>query len=359
MDPVSKRHHDAHNNQSPVGVLISNLGTPAAPTAAAVRRYLAEFLADRRIVERPRLLWWPILHGIILRIRPRRSAALYRKIWTAAGSPLLAISQRQAQALEKGLRGQYPAEVTLVLGMRYGQPSVANALTALRARGVRRLLVLPLYPQYSATTTASTFDAVAAVLKTWRFLPELRLINQYHDHPGYIGSLAASVRSAWKTQPPIERLLFSFHGIPERYARAGDPYPIQCETTARLVAERLNLPANRWAIAFQSRLGREPWLRPYTDQLLQQWGQTGVASVAVICPGFAADCLETLEEIAHTDRELFLAAGGKAFRYLPALNDRPEHIEALTQLMLRATQDWREQPLTANSVSRTMGVESR
>jgi ferrochelatase len=225
--------------------------------------------------------------------------------------------------------------------MRYGRPAIREALDSLRSNGINRLLILPLYPQYSATTTASTFDAVAAALKTWRVIPELRFISDYHDQRLYIGALVATIQENWKNESPADRLLFSFHGLPERYARAGDPYKIQCETTARLVAERLRWPAHRWAVAFQSRIGREPWLRPYTDQLLTEWGKAGIASVEVICPGFAADCLETLEEIAETDREIFLSAGGKAFRYLPALNDRSDHIAALAERILSATLDWR------------------
>lgn len=326
----------------PAGVLITNLGTPEAPTPSAVRRYLAEFLSDRRVVDLPPLLWQIILHGLILRIRPRRSAALYRRIWTDEGSPLLVISRRQAQALQRLLSGKFPGMTPVVLGMRYGRPAIRDALNTLRSAGVRRLLILPLYPQYSATTTASTFDAVASVLKTWRVIPELRFISDYHDQRPYIDTLAASIRHGWNSEPPAERLLFSFHGLPERYARAGDPYRTQCETTARLVAERLQWPPERWAVAFQSRIGRQPWLRPYTEQLLKEWGSAGVASVEVICPGFAADCLETLEEIAETDREIFLSAGGKTFRYLPALNDRPDHIDALADRVLSATRDWRE-----------------
>ena len=323
-------------------MLVTNLGTPEAPTPAAVRRYLAEFLSDRRVVDLPPVLWQIILRGIILRVRPRRSAALYRRVWTDEGSPLLVISRRQAQALQKLLMGKFPGSTPVVLGMRYGRPAIREALDSLRRSGVRRLVILPLYPQYSATTTASTFDAVAAALKTWRVIPELRFISDYHDRCPYIDALAASIRDGWKTQSPADRLLFSFHGLPERYARAGDPYKTQCETTARLVADRLQWPPQRWAVAFQSRIGREPWLRPYTDQLLRKWGNTGVASVEVICPGFAADCLETLEEIAQTDRDIFLSSGGKAFRYLPALNDRPDHMAALADRVLSATRDWRE-----------------
>lgn len=332
----------ANSKDTRVGVLVTNLGTPEAPTPAAVRRYLAEFLSDRRVVDLPPVLWQIILRGIILRVRPRRSAALYRRVWTDQGSPLLVISRRQTQALQTALTGKFPGSTPVVLGMRYGRPAIREALESLRNSGVGRLVILPLYPQYSAPTTASTFDALAATLTTWRVIPELRFISDYHDQHPYIDALTASIRDGWQTQPPSDRLLFSFHGLPERYVRAGDPYKIQCERTARLVADRLQWPADRWAIAFQSRIGREPWLRPYTDELLRDWGATGVASIEVICPGFAADCLETLEEIAQTDREIFLSAGGKAFRYLPALNDRPDHIAALADLVLSATRDWRD-----------------
>jgi ferrochelatase len=323
------------------GLLITNLGSPAAPTTAAVRQFLAEFLSDPRVIEVPRVLWWFILNGVILRIRPRRSAAAYRKVWRETGSPLLDISQRQAGRLQSALGARFPRPLKVVLGMRYGVPSIAQALAEHRASGVQRLLILPLYPQYSATTTASTFDAVASVLKTWRALPELRFLTHYHNHEGYINALARSIREHWQQHGESERLLFSFHGIPERYSRAGDPYYTQCQITARTVATRLDLAEGRWAIAFQSRFGREPWLSPYTDQLLIDWGKKGVKSVEVICPGFAADCLETLEEIAHTDGELFLRAGGKEFRYIPALNDRPDHMQALIDIVLGATEDWR------------------
>lgn len=323
------------------GLLITNLGSPAAPTTAAVRQFLAEFLADPRVIEVPRIPWWFILNGVILRIRPRRSAAAYRKVWRETGSPLLDISQRQASGLQSALGPRFPRPFKVVLGMRYGIPSIAQALEEHRASGVQRLLILPLYPQYSATTTASTFDAVASVLKTWRALPELRFLTHYHSHEGYINALVHSIREHWQQHGESERLLFSFHGIPERYSRAGDPYYTQCQTTARTVATRLDLVEGRWAIAFQSRFGREPWLSPYTDQLLIDWGKKGVKSVEVICPGFAADCLETLEEIAETDGELFLRAGGKEFRYIPALNDRPDHMQALVDIVLGATEDWR------------------
>lgn len=331
----------SHDQPDCAGILLTNLGTPDAPTAAAVRRYLAEFLWDPRVVEIPRPLWWLILHGIILRVRPARSAHKYQITWTSEGSPLLAISRRQAAAVAKTLAKRYPGPIRVAVGMRYGNPSIPSALAELRAAGARRLLVLPLYPQYSATTTASTFDAVAAELRRWRWLPELRLIAHYHDDPGYLDALAASIRAARGDQPG-ERLLFSFHGLPERNLLAGDPYHCECHKTARLVAERLNLPADQWAVAFQSRFGRAEWLKPYTSVLLADWARAGVKSVDVVCPGFAADCLETLEEIALENRQVFLDAGGVRYRYLPALNDAPIHIKALADLIGRHAAGWPE-----------------
>ena len=311
------------------GVLITNLGTPDAPTPAALRKYLAEFLSDPRVIETPRLLWWPILHGIILRVRPRRSARAYRKVWTEAGSPLLAISEKQCGAIRAELESDGDPSLHIELGMRYGNPSIRSALEKLQGYKVRKLIILPLYPQYSAATTASAFDAVAGVLKTWRHIPQLSMITGYHDHPGYIDALAESVRSHWAQSGRPDKLLFSFHGLPKSYVLAGDPYADECRATARLVARQLGLDENLWNISFQSRFGPREWLQPYTDKLLQEWSHRGIGNVQVICPGFAADCLETLEEIAIQNRDLFLSAGGKTFTYIPALNDSPAHITAL------------------------------
>jgi ferrochelatase len=282
-----------------------------------------------------------ILHGVILRVRPAQSARKYAAIWTADGSPLLAISRRQAAALAETLTEHCPGPVRVALGMRYGHPSIASALAELRAAGAERLLVLPLYPQYSAATTASTFDAVATELRTWRWLPELRFIAQYHDDSDYLDALAAHIQ-ADRAEQPGERLLFSFHGLPKRNLLAGDPYHCQCHKTARLVAERLALPPEQWAVAFQSRFGRAEWLQPYTSVLLADWAKAGVKSVDVVCPGFAADCLETLEEIAMENRQTFLDAGGERYRYLPALNDAPDHITALSRLIERHATGWPE-----------------
>jgi len=331
-----------HDQPPCTGVLLTNLGTPDTPTTSDVRRYLAEFLWDPRVVEIPRPLWWMILHGIILRLRPARSARKYATVWTEAGSPLLAISKRQAAALQQALDKHCPGPVKVAVAMRYGNPSIAAGLDALRDAGARRLLLFPLYPQYSATTTASTFDALAAVLKTWRWLPELRMISHYHDDAAYIGALVQRIRATWRETKPGERLLFSFHGLPKRNLLAGDPYHCECHKTARLVAEELGLEQGHWAVSFQSRFGRAEWLKPYTSELLAQWAKEGVDSVDVVCPGFAADCLETLEEIAVENRDIFLAAGGKTFHYIPALNDDAQHIEALTALILRHSGGWPE-----------------
>jgi ferrochelatase len=321
-----------------VGVLLSNLGTPEQPTAPAVRRYLREFLSDPRIVSLPRWLWLPLLNGVILQVRPRRSARLYQAIWTSEGSPLLATARRQLQSL----REHCAADTRLVfaLGMRYGTPSIADALEELRAAGAERLLVVPLYPQYSSATTASTFDAVAQALSGWVRVPELRVVADYHAEPWYIRALADSIRDAWRQQPAGERLLFSFHGMPRRTQLAGDPYHDQCQRTAHRVAAELGLEADRWLVAFQSRFGYEEWLQPYTDQTLRAWGGSHVTSVDVVCPGFSADCLETLEEIAVTNREQYVEASGGRFRYITALNERPDHIAGIAALIRNQIQGW-------------------
>lgn len=331
-----------HDSLATTGVLITNLGTPDAPTAAALRRYLAEFLWDPRVVEFPRPLWWLILHGIILRTRPARVARKYAGIWTEQGSPLLAISQAQEAALQLRLSQLGLGRIRVALGMRYGQPSIANALRTLQEQGVQRLLVLPLYPQYSGSTTASTFDAVSRELQRWRWLPELRLITHYHDEPGYIHALADSVRRHWDQHGRGDKLLISFHGIPKRYLTQGDPYYCECHKTARLLADALSLETEQWQLAFQSRFGREEWLKPYTDHTLKEWARKGIGRVQVICPGFSADCLETLEEIAVENREYFLTAGGKELQYIAALNDSPDHIAALAALINRHIKGWPE-----------------
>ncbi|HIP53298.1 MAG TPA: ferrochelatase [Chromatiales bacterium] len=323
-----------------LGVLLVNLGTPDSPSTADVRRYLREFLSDPRVIEMPRPLWWPILHGIILRIRPKRSAAAYRTIWTEQGSPLLYLSQRLAEGLQQRLDAHSEAPAKVALAMRYGNPDIATGLETLHNAGAKRVLVLPLYPQYSATTTASVFDAVTRELQHWRRIPELRFVNQYPTEARYIDALAESLRNHWQAHGEPERLLFSFHGLPKDYADAGDPYAHQCRETAVKVVDTLELENHRWALTYQSRVGAKEWLKPYTDQTLKEWGAAGVKRVDVICPGFATDCLETLEEIAVENRDYFLNAGGEVYHYIPALNDSPAHIELLADLVQRHTAGW-------------------
>lgn len=325
-----------------IGVLLSNLGTPDAPDTPALRRYLREFLWDPRVVEMPRWQWWLILNLLILPTRPKLSAELYRKVWTAEGSPLLLNSQRQAAAVDRFLRLEIARPIHVALGMRYGNPSVPAALRELAEKGCRRVLVLPLYPQYAAVTCGSTFDAVAAELTRWRCVPELRVVQHYHDEPGYIRALAASLREAWQEGHPGEKLLFSFHGIPQSYSDAGDPYIHHCRKTARLVAEELGLPRERYEISFQSLFGKAEWIKPYTDRTITALAKSGVRSLDVICPGFSADCLETLEEMDGLNRETFLHAGGQHYRYIPALNDRPAHVRFLADLVIRNLQGWTE-----------------
>lgn len=334
----------AHRHRDParIGVLICNLGTPTAPTRGAVRTYLAEFLSDPRLIELPRWLWLPILHGVILNVRPSRSAHAYARVWTPEGSPLLVLSRQQEAGLRARLATRYGERVVLALGMRYGQPAIPAALASLRAAGARRLLVLPLYPQYSGPASGSVFDAVAATLADWRWVPDLRFVASYHDDPAYIAALANSIREYWQAHGRGQRLYFSFHGLPQRYFLQGDPYFCQCHATARLVAGALQLADTDWELVFQSRFGREPWLQPYADVTLQAAARNGLGRADIVCPGFAADCLETLEEMALQNRELFLAAGGEDLRYIPALNARDDHLSALLDLVAGQLAGWPE-----------------
>jgi ferrochelatase len=318
------------------GVLISNLGTPAAPTAAALRPYLREFLSDRRVVDVPRPIWWLVLNAFILPFRPGKVAHAYREIWTEQGSPLLAIGLAQRD----GLRATLGADIPVELGMRYGQPSIAGALDALLEAGCTRVLHLPLYPQYAGATVATNHDAFFAAVSRGRSMVEARTVISYDTERLYIEALANSVREVWQRDGEPERLLMSFHGIPQRYADEGDPYPCYCEGTAIRLAAALGLPEERWQLTYQSRFGREPWLQPYTDETLEEWGKSGLGSVDVICPGFSADCLETLEEIDMQNREIFEEAGGGQFRYIPALNARDDHIAALEAVVRRHLAGW-------------------
>jgi protoporphyrin/coproporphyrin ferrochelatase len=338
-----------HSHDSPqrLGVLLVNLGTPDGPDPASVRRFLAEFLWDPRVIETPRWLWWLILHGVILRIRPSKSAHAYQQIWTRQGSPLMVYSRALAERVQEGLRHRQ-LDIGVGLGMSYGSPSIPDTLQAMYRDGVRKVLVLPLYPQYSATTTASVFDRVTRTLQTYRWVPEMRFVTEYHDAPRYVDAIAQSIRDHWQTHPR-HHLLFSFHGVPRSYLLAGDPYYCHCMKTARLVSTALGLTESEWSVSFQSQVGRAEWLRPYTDELLVQYAQGDRKSVTVICPGFATDCLETLEEIALRNRSLFLSNGGTAYDYIPALNAQPEHAELLIDLILRHTQGWMDEAGTTDA----------
>jgi len=329
-----------HGETPEVGVLLANMGTPDAPTAKALRSYLHQFLRDPRVIELPRWRWLPILYLLVLTLRPRRSAALYSKVWTDEGSPLLVIGRRQAAALHEMLGGEDGRGPHIALGMAYGAPSIATALAELRGKGCRKILVLPLYPQYSGTTTGATFDAVFAELRDWRWVPEVRTINAYHDDPGYIAAIANSVREVWDRDGKPERLLFSFHGIPLRYVTDGDPYHCQCHKTGRLVAEALGIGEDSYVVAFQSQFGREEWIKPTTDVTVRAMARAGIKSLDIVCPGFSADCLETLEEIDVENREFFENNGGERFRFIPCLNDRPDHIGALAGLVASHLTGW-------------------
>jgi ferrochelatase len=339
-----------HGQAPRTAVLLCNLGTPDAPTASAVRRYLAEFLGDHRVVEIPRLIWMAILHGIILRVRPAKSAAKYATIWTDEGSPLKVWTDKQAQALQQMFNSNGEA-ITVRYAMRYGNPSIASRLDELKAEGVTRVLVLPAYPQYSGTTTASVFDAVYSWGLHSRVLPEFRFINHYHDHPAYIQALAERVRTHWAENGQPERLVMSFHGVPERTLHLGDPYHCECYKTARLLGEALGLNKSQYMVTFQSRFGKAKWLEPYTEPTLQALAQQGVKRVDLICPGFTSDCLETLEEISQEAKEAYLHAGGEVFHYIPCLNDSETWIQGLHGLSKEHMGGWSLQGPTASSLA--------
>ncbi len=329
-----------HDQPARVGILLINLGTPDAPTAPALRRYLKEFLSDRRVVEIPRAVWWPILNGIILNTRSAKSAAKYASIWLADGSPLKVHTEQLSQRLGEELAGRGMTSVVVDYAMRYGQPSVESVIHKLREQGCDRLLVLPLYPQYAASSTGTALDAVYRVLLTSRNMPDIRTLRHYHDHPGYIGALKQSVEACWAEHGRPDVLLMSFHGIPKRSLDLGDPYHCECLKTGRLLAEALNLAPEQYRIAFQSRFGKAEWLQPYTAATLHELGQKKIRRVDAICPGFAADCLETLEEIAMEGKEDFLKAGGGEYRYIPALNTRPTWVAALADIALEHLSGW-------------------
>ena len=342
-DALARRSHRTYDMTPRTAILLVNLGTPDAPTPAAVRRYLAEFLRDTRVVEIPRLIWWPILFGIILPIRSRRSAEKYKMVWMQEGSPLKVWTEKQAKLL-RGLVGMRGHAITVDYAMRYGNPSIGAALDRLHAQGCDRILVLPLYPQYSATTTASSFDAINAWASKTRNVPEFRFVKQYHDDAGYIDALASTIVAARARDgtiaDPAAMLVMSFHGIPQRSVRLGDPYQSQCLVTAERLAERLGLRDEQWVATFQSRFGKAEWLKPYTVDVLRELGAKKTSSLSICCPGFPADCLETLEEIALEGAATFKEAGGGSYRYISCVNDDPRWIAALAGIAERNLHGW-------------------
>ena len=348
-----------HGSPARIGVLLVNLGTPDAPEAAALKRYLAQFLWDPRVVEVPRPLWWLILHGIILNVRPRKSAAKYATVWTPEGSPLKVHTERLAALLQEHLSRSGGDSVQVRYAMRYGRPAVADVLGELRQQGCDRILVLPLYPQYAASTTASSFDAVFDALKPVRNVPALRTVRHFHDDPAYISALARSVRDHWSVHGRAARLVMSFHGVPRFHLDRGDPYHCECRKTGRLLAEALGLGPDEWILTFQSRFGRAEWLQPYTQPTLESLGRAGVERVDVICPGFVADCLETLEEIAVENRDAFLANGGREFRYIPCLNENPDWVEALAGIVAGHLGGWLTDAASHARMATAEGAHSR
>ena len=337
--PFQAEPSHSHGQAPKTAVLWCNLGTPAAPTAPALRTYLAQFLGDHRVVEIPKALWWLILHGIILRVRPAKSAAKYASIWAEGGSPLKIGTELQANALGEKLKAM-GHEVSVHMVMRYGQPSMASVLDQLKTKGVTRVLVMTAYPQYSGTTTASVFDDFYRWGLKVRWLPEMRFVNQYHDHSGYIQALAAKVRAHWAANGKADKLVMSFHGVPERTLLLGDPYHCQCYKTARLLGEALGIGKDEYMVTFQSRFGKAKWLEPYTEPTLEALAQAGTKRVDVMCPGFTSDCLETLEEIKMEAMEAFMHAGGESFNYIDCLNDSPEWIDGMAQIATQHLQGW-------------------
>jgi len=344
MSKQPKQSEFRHDYTARTGVLLVNLGTPNAPTAGALRTYLKQFLSDRRVIEIPRLLWWPLLHGVILNTRPRQSARKYASIWQDGASPLLTHTREQTEALERLLAARGHDSLVVEFAMRYGDPAVDQVLARMRQQHVERLLVLPLYPQYAAASSASALDAVFDALMRQRNLPELRTIRHFHDHPGYIDALAQQIRAHWQTHGKAEVLLMSFHGLPRYTLDKGDPYHCECLKTGRLLAEALGLTPQEYRISFQSRFGRTAWLQPYTAETLRALGQAATRSLDVVCPGFVADCLETLEEIAIEGAEIFKQQGGGQYRYIPCLNSNTLWVAALADIIEAHLTHWTGQP---------------
>jgi len=323
-----------------IGVLLANLGTPDSPTYFAVQRYLWEFLSDRRVINTAPVVWLPILYGVVLPLRPLRSAANYRKIWMQDGSPLAVYSRRLTNKLSDRLHGMLGDRVRVALGMTYGNPSIASAVSILAEQNVRRLLVLPLYPQYCSSTTGSVLDRTAAALGRWRWVPELRFINDYYADPGYIDALCMRIREHWERAGESTHLVFSYHGVPASYVSEGDPYQAQAEATTRAVVSRLQLASEDWSHCYQSRFGRVRWLQPYTEDTLRELAKRGKRKLAVVSPSFAVDCLETLQEVALEYRDKFRELGGESLTLIPALNDDDRHVDALSGILRNHLQGW-------------------
>ena len=328
-----------HGSGLKTGILLTNLGTPDEPTAPSLKTYLRQFLSDERVIETPKPIWWLILNGIVLLTRPAKSAKAYQSVWTDDGSPLLLYTKKQKSLIKEKLEKKYP-NLVFDIGMRYGNPSIAKGLNNLRNQNCDRIIVLPLYPQYCAATTGSTFDAVALELQKWRWVPSLRFIGSYYDQPLYIEALKKSIEEFWIKNDKPKKLLFSYHGIPKKYLDKGDPYHCFCRKTTRLVAESMNLPEDSYMTTFQSRFGPAEWLQPYTDKTIESLAKGGTDNIHVISPAFSSDCLETIEELNEENREIFMENGGKKFGYIPCLNDREDHILLLTSLLENELHGW-------------------
>jgi ferrochelatase len=339
----------AHGTPLKTGILLVNLGTPDAPEKDALRRYLKQFLSDPRVVEIPRMAWWPILNGIILNTRPARSAKKYASIWTPEGSPLRVNTERQAEGLAARLKSLIPSPLVVATAMRYGQPSIAQGVALLKSQHCDRILMLPLYPQYAASTTASSMDALFDAVRTYRNVPGVRIVRHYHDHPAYIAALKTRVEEYWAENGRPEKLVMSFHGVPRYTLDKGDPYHCECHKTGRLLGEALGLQPQQYAVSFQSLFGRAEWIKPYTEPLVKTLASQGVGVVHVVCPGFPADCLETLEEIAMEVKTAFLTSGGREYHYIPALNDHPAWLDALAQIALENLGGWTDPHWTPQS----------
>ena len=328
-----------HGSKSHLGVLITNLGTPDRPNSNSLKKYLKEFLSDPRVIELPKILWQTILRGIILKTRPRKVSKLYKSIWTKKGSPLLVTLENQKKGIAK-IINKKKNKIKIVASMRYGNPSIKEGLDKLKKMGCRKILIFPLYPQYCAATTGSTFDKVTEILRKWRWIPEVRFINGYYDDPLYVNALAESIKKSWKKYGKTQKLVFSYHGIPKKYLLKGDPYHCFCHKTTRLIVEKMNLKEEEYITTFQSRFGPDEWLKPYTDKTLEELPKKGIKKIHILSPGFSSDCLETIEELEQENKKIFLDAGGEKYCYIPCLNNSPEHLKLLTNQILKHINYW-------------------